>query len=132
MKMVISNTKLTLLAISILLATMSVGWLLGRAARDDASETVIRSQNQIINTYAYQVGSLQTELQKKNITLDTQKSSIWYNDKQIADFKTVQVEILRELRALKAEIKKAGTAKPFLPDNSFFLDDMVLIDRMNN
>ena len=126
MKITISNAKLILISISIILATMSLGWVLGRSARDNASTLIINGQNDIISTYAYQVSTLQNELKEKNITLDIQKGLVWYNEKQIADFKSTQVEILRELRALKAQIKKQEQNKPFLPDNAIFLPDLVL------
>ena len=126
MKIVINNTRLVLIAFLTSVAILALGWTLGRSARDNASTLIINGQNQVISTYAYQVSTLQNELKEKNITLDVQKGLVWYNEKQIDDFKTVQVEILHELKALKSEIKKAGTDKPFLPDNAILLPEMIL------
>ncbi len=54
----IKNKTLVIIFLSVIVATFAGGWLLGRFARDRASEGLISSQSVLIKTYVYQIGDL--------------------------------------------------------------------------
>lgn len=72
----ISNKNLVLVCLFVISATFVLGWLLGRLTRDNASNTFISIQNDIIKEYLYDLDHANKEIDKKDIVIAVQKQII--------------------------------------------------------
>lgn len=80
------------------------GWKLGRVNYESTAEQMIAGQNQIITTYAYQVGELQKEMWQKDAIITTQRQAIKAGELAKEDLKRLNIKYLSEITKIKSQV----------------------------
>ena len=112
MKIQINNGLLATLILSALLLTFAGGWLVGRLSRDNASERLIMSQNDIIRTMTYSLGDTRAEVAKRGHLISDQRQVIReqtkQNDRLEASRQTLRNQMNRDalyIKQLQSKVK---------------------------